>query len=561
MSQQGKMDPEVLNMILDTISKLEKDRLTLETKLEMDRTGEFPMELIRFMLGPEMALHLIFIPEEYGGLGAGATEIAVISERMAKMDLAIATSFLAICLGMDPLRVGATQRQKEKYVRKIAEEGLIVAYGVTEPEAGSNVQALKTKAERVLDEDGNIKGYKINGQKQFITNGGVADLYTILADTPEGPSFGRISEDGVEVRHPADTPEGPSFFVVEAGTEGLNPGKHEDKHGIRASDTCPLTLEDLYVPARNLVGGVEGQGLKQANEVFGYTRLMLATFGLGAGMASLERAISYSKERVQFGTPLSEKQGYTHKLLVPHAVQLEAARAFIEKAAHRLDSDKEDLRVEGSIAKYFATEAADAMANDGIQAFGGYGYMREYEVEKIKRDVRILPLYEGTSEIQRNIISLFRLRSTVRSKGGFYRDMAEGLDKLPEECGGPLLAGAVQAANEVILTGRKHKLTRSQYVMFLLADMVTWAEVGDALCCKADSYKGGRGRSPDFMKACARLFAREAVMKIYSNGLKIIHGSGQDIEEGLENFNALNVVQAMKDNTRDMDFVAGELVQ
>jgi len=261
------MDLEVLNMILDTISKLEKDRLSLEAKLEMDRTGEFPMELIRFMLSPDMALHLIFIPEEYGGLGAGASEIAIISEKMAKMDLAVATSFLAICLGMDPLRVGATQAQKEKYVRKIAEEGLIVAYGVTEPEAGSNVQALKTKAERVLDEEGNIKGYKINGQKQFITNGGVADLYTILADTPEGPSF----------------------FIVEAGTEGLNPGKHEDKHGIRASDTCPLTLEDLFVPAENLVGGAEGQGLKQANEVFGYTRLMVATFGLGGGMASLER--------------------------------------------------------------------------------------------------------------------------------------------------------------------------------------------------------------------------------------------------------------------------------
>ena len=536
MSQQGKMDPEVLNMILDTISKLEKDRLTLETKLEMDRTGEFPMELIRFMLGPEMALHLIFIPEEYGGLGAGATEIAVISERMAKMDLAIATSFLAICLGMDPLRVGATQRQKEKYVRKIAEEGLIVAYGVTEPEAGSNVQALKTKAERVLDEDGNIKGYKINGQKQFITNGGVADLYTILADTPEGPSF----------------------FVVEAGTEGLNPGKHEDKHGIRASDTCPLTLEDLYVPARNLVGGVEGQGLKQANEVFGYTRLMLATFGLGAGMASLERAISYSKERVQFGTPLSEKQGYTHKLLVPHAVQLEAARAFIEKTAHRLDSDKEDLRVEGSIAKYFATEAADAMANDGIQAFGGYGYMREYEVEKIKRDVRILPLYEGT-EIQRNIISVFRLRETVRSKGSYYLDMAEALGKLPKECGAQLLSHAMGVLNDIVLNVRRSRLTKSQYVMFLLADMMTWCEVGESLCEKAAS-NNSKERSSEFMKAAARLFAREATEKVYINGLKIVCGCDQDIDEVMDRLSTLDLAQAMKANLRDMDLLAKELV-
>ncbi|MBW1942417.1 MAG: acyl-CoA dehydrogenase family protein, partial [Deltaproteobacteria bacterium] len=206
MSGKGRMDPEMLAMVLETISKLERERLSLETKLEMDRDGDFPMELIRFMLSPEVALHLIFIPEEYGGLGAGTTDIAIVSERMAKMDLAVATSFLAICLGMDPIMVGATPEQRNKYIEKIAEQGLIVAYGVTEPEAGSNVQALKTKAERVLDDDGNIKGYKINGQKQFITNGGVADLYTILAATPEGPSF----------------------FIVEGGTEGLIPGKHED---------------------------------------------------------------------------------------------------------------------------------------------------------------------------------------------------------------------------------------------------------------------------------------------------------------------------------------------
>src|SRR4030042_4738952 len=162
MTEQMKMDPEMLSIVLDTISRLERERITLETRLELDHDGECPSELIRFMLGPEVALHLIFIPAEYGGLGAGAREIAVISEKMAKMDLAIASSFLAICLGMDPIMVGATPAQKEKWVRKIADEGLIVAYGVTEPEAGSNVQSLKTRAERVLDESGKINGYKNN---------------------------------------------------------------------------------------------------------------------------------------------------------------------------------------------------------------------------------------------------------------------------------------------------------------------------------------------------------------------------------------------------------------
>jgi alkylation response protein AidB-like acyl-CoA dehydrogenase len=539
MAHQKKMDPEVFSMVMDTIDRLEKDKLPVEAKLKLDHDGEFPMELIKFMLGPEIALHLIFIPEEYGGLGAGASEIAAVSERMAKMDLGIATSFLAICLGMDPIRVGATPEQKEKYIGKIADEGLIVAYGVTEPEAGSNVQSLKTKAERVHDDSGRIKGYRLNGQKQFITNGGVADLYTILAGTPEGPSF----------------------FIVEAGTEGLIPGKHEDKHGIRASDTCSITLEDVFVPAENLVGGVEGRGLKEANKVFGYTRLMVATFGLGGGMASLERAIKYSKERVQFGTTLSEKQGYTHQLLVPNAVQLEAARAYVEEVARRLDSGEKDLQVEGSIAKYFATEAGDTMANDGIQAFGGYGYIREYEVEKIKRDIKILPIYEGTSEIQRNIISMFRMRDTVRSKGGFYNEMAEGLRILPDDCAGPLLASALLAMNRVILGARKNKLTKSQYIMFLLADMMTWCEVGDSLCRKAAAYEGEQNRSTIFVKAAARLFARDAVGKVHQNGLKIIHGYDHKIEDVEEILNALNMGLAMKDSIKDMDLVAAELVK
>jgi alkylation response protein AidB-like acyl-CoA dehydrogenase len=457
---------------------------------------------------------------------------------MAKMDLAIATAFLAICLGMDPIRVGSTPEQKEKYIGRIAGEGLVVAYGVTEPEAGSNVQSLKTKAERVLDNDGNIKGYKINGQKQFITNGGVADLYTILAEAPDGPTF----------------------FIVEAGTEGLTPGKHEDKHGIRASDTCPLTLEDMYVPVENLVGGVEGQGIKQANEVFGYTRLMVATFGLGGGMAALERAIDYAKERVQFGTTLAEKQGYTHKLLVPHAVQLEAVRAFIEETGRRLDTDEEDLQVEGSIAKWFATEAGDAMANDAIQAFGGYGYTREYEVEKIKRDIKILTIYEGTSEIQQNIISTFRLRSTVRSKGAFYLDMAESAEKLPEDCGGFVLARALRATNNMIFTARKNKLTKSQHVMFLLAEMITWCEISSAICQKAAVYDGSQGRSADYVKACSRLFAREAIEKVYTNGLKIAQGCGHDIAEAVEELNSMKLGEAMKDGLADMDLVSDELV-
>ncbi|MCK4893519.1 MAG: acyl-CoA/acyl-ACP dehydrogenase [Calditrichia bacterium] len=538
MPLHRNIDPEMFEMILDSIDKLEKDKLPLETKLKLDITGEYPADLIRFIMGPEMGLHLLFISEEYGGLGASAYELAAISERMAKMDLAIATSLLVVCLGMDPIRVGSTEEQKNKYITRIAEEGLMMAYGVTEPDAGSNVQALKTRAERVLDDSGKIVAYKINGQKQFITNAAFADLFTILADTPEGPSF----------------------FIVESGTKGLQAGKHEDKHGIRASNTSPLILDNVEVPAENLVGGVEGQGLKQANEVFGYTRLMVAAFGLGGGMASLERVVKYSKERIQFKTTLSEKQGYTHKLIVPHAVRLEAARAYIEETTIKLDSSDEDFQVEGSIAKYFATEAGDHMANDGIQALGGYGYMREYEVEKIKRDIKILTIYEGTSEIQQNIIAMFRLRSTIRSAGDFYETFAKNLETLPEDTNGPLLAQTIRAMNDVIVTARNCKLTSYQYVLFLLADMMTWCEVANALCHKSSDPDSVTVHTPEYLKACARLFVRESIEKVYINGLKIVQGCDKISEEVKKKLEALNVGLAMKDIIKDMDYIASELV-
>ncbi|GAG45216.1 unnamed protein product, partial [marine sediment metagenome] len=235
--------------------------------------------------------------------------------------------------------------------------------------------------------------------------------------------------------------------------------------------------------------------------------------GLAAGMSSLEKVIAYAKERVQFGTTLAEKQGYTHKLLVPNAVRLEAARAYTEEVAARLDSGEEDLQVEGSIAKYFATEVGDAMADDGIQALGGYGYIREYEVEMIKRDAKINTIFEGTSEIQQNIISIFRLRETVRSKGGYYRSMSEELSGLPEGTGGPMVAKALWLLNELLLVARKLKVTRSQFLMFLLADMMTWVEVAKATCLKAGLEGREKTNSGEFMLAVARLFAREAVEK------------------------------------------------
>ena len=245
-------------------------------------------------------------------------------------------------------------------------------------------------------EDGRIVGYKINGLKQWISNGGIADAYTILASTAAGPSW----------------------FIVEKGAPGFSHDKPEDKHGIRLSNTAALALDNVYVDADRLVGGVEGQGLIQAQKVFGYTRLMVAAFGLGGGWAALDRAIPYSTKRIQGGAPLSEKQGYTHKLIVPQRGP-PGSRPRLhrrDRRAHRRRA-RGKLNTEGAIAKYMATEAGNMAADASIQALGGYGYTHEYMVEKIKRDVRITTIYEGTSEIMEMTISRDRWQLHLKTRG------------------------------------------------------------------------------------------------------------------------------------------------
>jgi len=537
MRELSGLDQETLQMIIETFQGLAEKRMDLDHKLDWDVTQEFPLELIQEMLSEDVGLQLVFIPEGYGGLGGGARDIALLSEEMAKTDLGVATAFLAISLGTDPIIVGCTDEQKEKWLNQIA-EGRIVAYAVTEPEAGSNLQSIKTTAERVTDASGKVTAYKINGAKQFITNSGYAEIFTVLANAPDGPTF----------------------FVAEKGTPGLNPGKHEDKHGIRCSNTAPVLFEDMTVPVENMIGSVEGQGLKQANEVFGYTRLMVAAFGLGSGVHSMERVLAYAMERKQFGKPLIEFQGYTHKLIVPNVVRLEAARAYIEEVASRLDGGQEkNLQVEGSIAKYFATEAGNQAADDGIQALGGYGYIREYEVEKIKRDVKITCIYEGTSEIQQIIIGLFRFRTGLRNKGKYFGDMAEELRSMAQETGGPRLAPAVALMNELFPFTKRTKVNRNQHAMFCLADMVTWAEVGAALCRKA--ARGEKGKlSADNLKSAARLLAAESAERIIHEASRLIVGFGADEDGALASkIREIDLPALQSGAVADMNAVVEEL--
>ena len=495
--QFKRLDPDDIDLVVKTLKEFTEREAPLEKRLEWDRTDTCPSDVVRAMLGPEVGLHLVFLPEDHGGMGGGAYDVYRLSMEFAKVDLGLATAMLAVALGTDPIRVGCTEEQKAVWLNRIAEEGLIVAYGVTEPEAGSNVQNLKTEAARITDADGRITHYRLNGVKQFISNGSIADLYTILAKAPDGPTF----------------------FVVERNTPGLTPGRHEIKHGIRLSDTAQVLLQDVVVPASNIVGEGEGEGLRQANEVFGYTRLMVAAFGLGAGLAALEKAIAYSKQRRQFGTFLAEKQGYTHKLLVPNSVRLAAAQAYIEYVADLLDSGTTDRQVEGSIAKLFATEAGNLAADHAVQALGGYGYCVDFEVEKIRRDARILTIYEGTSEIQQSIINIFRMRELVRSKGRFYENMAAEAEPLAD-AGGPAVARAARFLADAAQVAFRAKLVRQQHVAFEFATAMTEVETAVALALAATR------KNDDLMKAQSRLWASQVAMGVPVRVLAALSAAG-----------------------------------
>jgi len=499
------------DMMVQTLRQVVQRELPDARVLELDEKDLFPHDLIEKLLSPEVGLHLIFLPESAGGLGGGARDICRVSEEMAAVDLGVATAFLAICLGTDPILVGGTEAQKNLWLPRIA-QGLIVAYGVTEPEAGSNVAALKTIAEPVADAAGRVTAYRLNGAKQWITNGGVAQLYTILAKAPGGPTF----------------------FIVERGTPGLSAGKKEEKHGIRASNTASVILEDVVVPAENLVGGVEGEGLKQANAVFGYTRLMVGAFGLGCGQGALDRALRYGKERIQFGAPLVEKEGYLLKLIVPPWIDLCAGRAYVEDIALRIDGGEDGLQVEGSIAKLWCTEAGNRAADAAIQALGGYGYSREYMVEKMRRDVRITSIYEGTSEIQQNIIGVFRWKETVRGKGEIYAAMAAACDDAHAarpDCGGDLAAAALRGLGDVILDAHETKAIRHQIVQFSLADVACRCEVASALARKAVRLAAAGDAEATLFAAASRVFARQAVQAVAAAAVAVATGfsTGDDL--------------------------------
>jgi len=542
---------KTLKLSLKSLREFARKRLADAEVIALDARDECPLEIVRHMCSPDkLGIQLLFIPEEFGGFGGGAFDVYCVCEEMARIDLGIATSVLATFLGSDPITVGATPEQKKLWLSRIADEGLLFAYGATEPDAGSDLGALQTTADRVM-EDGRVVGYRINGSKQWISNGGIAGAYSVLANTPAGPSW----------------------FIVERGAAGFAQGKPEDKHGIRLSNTAALSFTDVYVDADRLVGEVEGQGLLQAQAVFGYTRLMVAAFGLGAGWAALDRAIPYSAKRIQAGSPLSEKQGYTHKLIVPHVVRLEAARAYIEETAERIDAGEGSLNTEGAIAKYMATEAGNAAAEASIQALGGYGYTHEYMVEKISRDVRITVIYEGTSEIMEMTIGRDRWQSHIKTRGGYYHERAracEALDRQHPGAGGGYAALAMHALAEAMEQARAGRLTRHQHILLRMGEWIAWAECAGSLARRAAlaaenklGEKASRRFDAPVLEAMARVFAREAALRVAGESLRWLTGAAENAAETLTALEAAvklpAIHRAQAGLVADMDLIADAL--
>src|SRR5271157_4181679 len=543
---------KTLKLSLKSLKDFAKKRLPDEVLRELDDRDQCPLDIVRHMCSPDqLGIQLLFIPEEFGGMGGGAFDVYCVCEEMARIDLGVATAVLATFLGSDPITVGATPEQKKLWLTRIAEEGLLFAYGATEPEAGSDLGALRTTADPVI-ENGHVVGYKITGNKQWISNGGIADAYTILASTPAGPSW----------------------FVVEKGAKGFTHDEPEDKHGIRLSNTAALALDNVYVDADRLLGGVEGQGLNQAQAVFGYTRLMVAAFGLGGGWAALDRAIPYSTKRLQGGAPLSEKQGYTHKLIVPNVVRLEAARSYIEETAQRIDAGTEgSLNTEGAIAKYMATEAGNAAAEASIQALGGYGYTHEYMVEKISRDVRITTIYEGTSEIMEMTISRDRWQSHLKTRGQHYHARArefEALHARQPNVGADIASLALHALAEIMEKARVARLTRYQHILLRLGELIAYAECAGSLSRRAAllsesklNEKANRRFDATALAAIGRIFARDAALKVAEDGLRWVVGAGGLSDAEIAGFEASlglpAIHRAQSGLISDMDYVADAL--
>jgi acyl-CoA dehydrogenase len=356
----------------------------------LDAHEEFPTKIYEKF--SEAGLFSVMFEEEYGGLGCGGFVSSLMAEVISEYCLGVFTSMFANKLGALPIEFGATKEQKLKYLPNLASGKKLAAFGLTEPNAGSDVPSLTTIAEKKGDR------YILNGTKQWITNAGQADVYTIFAMTDKNRG-----------------PRGISCFIVEKGTPGLSFGKLENKLGIRASHTRQVIMENMEVPEENLVGLKPNQGFVHAIKTLNASRPIIAASAVGLAVGAYKEAVKYARQREQFGKKVINFQVITH-MLADMLVKIEAGRGLSYKSAKYAEALHPDSAKFSAIAKLYCSEIAMQVATDAVQIHGGYGFTKEYPVEKMFRDAKILAIYEGTSQIQKNEIGAYIIKESSEYK-------------------------------------------------------------------------------------------------------------------------------------------------
>ncbi len=344
----------------------------------LDAENRFPFELIKEM--GRMDFFRIFIPEAYEGFGWGVLELSLVMEEISRVCGGVGTSFAVNALGAVPIVQWGNEEQKKKYLPDVASGKKLCAFGLTEAEAGSDAGNVQSRA--VLKGD----HYVLNGTKIFITNAEVADIYVVIASV-----------------NPKKGIRGLTAFILEKGMPGFRFGKKEDKMGIRASHTAELIFENVEVPKENVLGGI-GRGFFIAMKNFDHSRPGVGAQALGIAQGALDEALYYAKQRIQFGEPIVAQQGIKF-MLADMATEIEAARALIYSTARMIDAGEQKCSKESAMSKYFASDVAMKVTTDAIQIMGGYGYMKDYPVEKMMRDAKITQIYEGTNQIQRLVVA------------------------------------------------------------------------------------------------------------------------------------------------------------
>ena len=343
-----------------------------------DRDGTFPWDIVKVFA--DAGLFGLVIPEKYGGMGLGIFELSIVTEELAKACGGITLCLAASALGTFPIMISGNDEQKQRYLPELAQGKYLAAFGLTEPNAGSDAGSMRTKAVRNGDD------YVLNGSKVFITNGGVAHIYTIIA-----------------VTDPEKGSRGTSAFIVQDDFPGFRVGKEEDKMGIRASATNEIIFENCRVPVANRLGR-EGEGFMIAMKTLDKSRPGVAAQALGIAQGAFDLAVDYAKHRIQFGHPISSLQAIQF-MLADMATSVESARALLYMAAKNIDSGAKGFSQVSAMSKLLASDVAMKVTTDAVQIFGGYGYMRDYPIEKMMRDAKITQIYEGTNQIQRVVIA------------------------------------------------------------------------------------------------------------------------------------------------------------